>query len=634
MAERVEPLGSALHVPLPAPVGAGDRVSVTIEYATTADSAALQWLTPAQTAGGSHPYLFTQCQAIHARSLVPCQDTPHVKATYTAAVTVPAGLTAVMSALPGGDAPAASADGATVTFTFRQPVPMPSYLIALGVGNLARVDIGPRSCVWAEPEVVADAAWEFAETESFIAAAEALVGPYVWGRYDLLMLPPSFPYGGMENPCLTFVTPTLIAKDRSLADVVAHEIAHSWTGNLVSPSTWNHFHLNEGGTMMLQRLILARLKGADTLEFDAASGEGDMADSIAMFLARGQAEYTKLVPDLAGIDPDDAFSSVPYEKGFYLLFYLRSLVGAAPFEAFFHDYIQTFKYRSITSQDFANYAVAYFAEGRHTLPRVSHAGVPPVHNGDTGAASPDDIAALAAAVAFEPIAVPPAGVAPDVAAAARAAAIDLSAVDWDTWFNGVGLPPVKNVYDATVRGKVDAHAALWVADPAAAAAANAAATSGWATMHWIAFMEKLVALSSDAAAATPPAIIAPEVLTAVDAALHLSASKNAELRLMWGQLALRSGLPGAIPAVVDFLKSQGRMKVRRAPARPHAHVTCAHTHAHTHTTRCCSTCAPCSASCCAWWRAAPWRWRCTRSTPRRTTPFAPRWWAWTLRRRR
>jgi leukotriene-A4 hydrolase len=181
----------------------GSTFKVAVSYSTTDASAALQWLEPAQTAGKHHPYLFTQCQAIHARSLVPCQDTPFIKTTYSAKVTVPKPLTAVMSALAEGEV---TDHGDSRSFCFTQPVPTPSYLIALGVGNLASKELGPRSCVWAEPEVVDDAQWEFAETESFIAAAEGLVGPYVWGRYDLLMLPPSFPYGGMENPCLTFGT--------------------------------------------------------------------------------------------------------------------------------------------------------------------------------------------------------------------------------------------------------------------------------------------------------------------------------------------------------------------------------------------------------------------------------------------
>ncbi len=229
-------LGRRLEIDLQE-VQAKDYHNITIFYATTKFCSALQWLPASQTAGKKYPYLFTQCQAIHARSLVPCQDRCGVKMTYTAKVTVPEWATCVMSALPKGTT--SIVDNNTKICTWDQPVPISSYLLALAVGDLAKRDISDRCAVWSEPEVVASAAYEFSETEDFLATAEAIAGkPYAWGRYDLLCLPPSFPYGGMENPCLTFVTPTLLAGDKSLADVVAHEIAHSWTGNLVTNATW------------------------------------------------------------------------------------------------------------------------------------------------------------------------------------------------------------------------------------------------------------------------------------------------------------------------------------------------------------------------------------------------------------
>jgi leukotriene-A4 hydrolase len=228
-------LGRRLEIALPKVDNTdegNDQFVVTIVYKTTASCSALQWLPPSQTAGKVFPYLFTQCQAIHARSLVPCQDRCGVKMTYKAKVTVPAWSTCVMSAVLDGTE---VLDDAKV-YTWYQPVPISSYLLALAVGELAKKDISNRCAIWSEPSIVEQAAYEFAETEDFLAAAEHISGtPYAWGRYDVLCLPPSFPFGGMENPCLTFVTPTLLAGDRSLADVVAHEISHSWTGECWGP---------------------------------------------------------------------------------------------------------------------------------------------------------------------------------------------------------------------------------------------------------------------------------------------------------------------------------------------------------------------------------------------------------------
>ncbi|WAR26484.1 LKHA4-like protein, partial [Mya arenaria] len=251
-----------------------------------------KWLRPEQTAGKRQPFLFSQCEAIHCRSMVPCQDTPSVKAPYTAKIKAPSVVKVLMSALLEGSEK--TEDGQMV-HSFRQNHPMPSYGIAI-------------------------------VTESMLQAAESLLGPYVWGHYDLLLLPPSFPYGGMENPCLTFVTPTLLAGDRSLADVVAHEIAHSWTGNLVTNASWSDFWLNEGFTVFVERKIVSRLKDSEVYrQFLASRGWRILTETIKQLGAENN--FTCLVPDMLGVDPDEAFSSVPYEKGQAFLFYLEQLLG-------------------------------------------------------------------------------------------------------------------------------------------------------------------------------------------------------------------------------------------------------------------------------------------------------------------
>jgi len=249
--------------------------------------------------------------------------------------------------------------GCARTF-WKQPVPTSTYLIAIVVAELEARDISDRCRVWSEPSVVDAAAAEFAETEVFLAAAEDITGQaYVWGRYDLVCLAPSFPYGGMENPCLTFVTPTLLAGDRSLAGVVAHEIAHSWTGNLVTNATWNHFWLNEGWTRWLERKIKVRVAngGRNLEDFDLAASHRSLSGTVAHFNSVGQAALTALVPPVEGIDPDDAFSLVPYEKGSALLHLLERTVGEAAFGAFFKAYVQKFKFKTLTSRDFRDFAI-------------------------------------------------------------------------------------------------------------------------------------------------------------------------------------------------------------------------------------------------------------------------------------
>ncbi len=341
-------LGSRLRLDTPA--GAQE---VVISYATGPDAMALQWLEPEQTEGKVAPYLFSQCQQIHARTLVPCQDTPVVRVAYQAEVSVPEGLTAVMSAGPAGDE--ALANGRHL-YRFTMPQPIPSYLLALAVGRLEARDLSPRARVWAEPETVAAAAWEFAGVEDMILKAEALFGAYPWDRYDMLVLPPSFPYGGMENPRMTFLTPTLLAGDRSLVDVVAHELAHSWTGNLVTNASMEHFWLNEGFTVWAERRILRILHGDDAAALGWAMGQKALEDSLERF--KDQPQLTVLRMHLEGIDPDEAFSSIPYEKGARLVAALEQEVGEERFLRFLRDYMDAFRFTSITTEQFCAFVAA------------------------------------------------------------------------------------------------------------------------------------------------------------------------------------------------------------------------------------------------------------------------------------
>jgi aminopeptidase N len=330
-------LGSALSIEVGDSAQAGQ---VVVHYATSPEARALQWLTPEQTASGK-PFLFSQNQPILARSWIPCQDSPAVRMTYDATVRVRADLLAVMSA----ENPVERTDG---TYRFVMPQPVPAYLVALAVGDLEFRPLGERAGVYAEPSVVDGAAWEFADTEAMMAAAEGLYGDYRWGRYDVLVLPPSFPYGGMENPRLTFATPTVIAGDRSLVSLIAHELAHSWSGNLVTSSTWNDIWLNEGFTTYFERRIDEEIYGAAYADMHWRLGRDDLDRGIRDETPRD----TWLEFDLAGRDPDDGPSKIAYEKGSLFLRLLEETAGRERFDAFLRAYFDRFAFTSMDTATF------------------------------------------------------------------------------------------------------------------------------------------------------------------------------------------------------------------------------------------------------------------------------------------
>ena len=343
-------LGAPLTVWLPV-----EATRVQVRYETSPTASALQWVEPGGTAGKKLPFLFTQSQAIHARSWIPCQDTPSVRITYRVSVsttpdpTGPGGpFRVVMAAEPRTSAQAVAGKP---TAEFEMTRAIPSYLIALAVGDLVFKPMGDRTGIWAEPSVVDKAAWEFADTEKMIQAAEAAFGPYRWGRYDILVLPPSFPYGGMENPLLTFATPTVLAGDRSQVALIAHELAHSWSGNLVTNATWADFWLNEGFTVYLERRIVEAVIGVNRVEMEQVLGEGDLKDGLASLPPSDQILHI----NLKGRDPDEGVTRIPYEKGALFLEALAREVGREKLRQFLAGYFDHFAFRSITTAEFEAY---------------------------------------------------------------------------------------------------------------------------------------------------------------------------------------------------------------------------------------------------------------------------------------
>jgi aminopeptidase N len=322
----------------------------SLVFRTSPDATALQWTDPAQTAGGKHPFLFSQCQDIHARSVFPCQDTPSVRFTYSAEVEVPRGLTAVMAAEQLGG----QGQGAAFVFKFRMPQPIPSYLFAIGVANLEFRALGARTGIYAEPETIEAAAWEFAENEKRMIEAEKLLGPYLWGRYDLLVLPPSFPFGGMENPRLTFVTPTAIVGTRGQTNLITHELAHAWTGNLITNATWADFWLNEGWTTYAEMRITETLEGAEFRDLVFVFHLNEILDAMKNRLGM-DAPQTRLKRTDTSDDDGSGSFSIPYYKGASFLIECEKAVGRERFDPFIHKYTKRYQFQSLTTEAFLDF---------------------------------------------------------------------------------------------------------------------------------------------------------------------------------------------------------------------------------------------------------------------------------------
>jgi len=331
---------------------APDTKYINIYYKTTDDAGALDWLDPSLTAGKKSPYLYTQGQAVLTRTWIPVQGTPANRITYTADVTVPKDLMAIMSA---SNPKVKSPDG-KYHFEMKQPIPV--YLIALAVGNLEYKSLGKNCGVYSEPEMIKDVAWEFADLSKMIKAAESLYGPYKWEQYDVVVLPYSFPFGGMENPRLTFANPTLIAGDRSAVSVIAHELAHSWSGNLVTNATWDDFWLNEGFTVYFENRIMEKMYGKETADMLALIEFQELEKEVAQFMKEGKSEDTHLKLGLNGRNPDDGMTSIAYTKGAFFLKTLEKKVGRVKFDKFLKGYFNDHQFRTLTTEQFRKYLIS------------------------------------------------------------------------------------------------------------------------------------------------------------------------------------------------------------------------------------------------------------------------------------
>ncbi|KAF1344186.1 peptidase family M1-domain-containing protein [Delphinella strobiligena] len=497
LADRIEPYGSPLTIDVPSETGDAD---LEITISTTDKCTAVQWMTRQQTGNGRHPYMFSQCQAIHARSLFPCQDTPDVKSTFTFNIRSP--LPVLASGLPTGSKLFEAGKGdepGTLLYTFNQELPMPSYLFALASGDLASASIGPRSQVWTGPEELVSSQWEFESTEEFIQAAESIVYPYAWTTYNVLVLPPSFPYGGMENPIFTFATPTLISGDRQNVDVIAHELAHSWSGNLVSNASWEHFWLNEGWTVYIERRIMASLHGEAHRDFSAIIGWKALTDAISNY--GEDHEFTKLVVDLKGQDPDDAFSSIPYEKGSTFLYYLEKLIGKEKWDKFIPHYFTTWKMKSLDSYDFKATLSDFFSNDAEASKKLND-------------------------------------------------------LDWDTWFYKPGFPP-KPDFDTSMVDVCYALASKWEAlntGKDTSFKPTAKDIEGWSGNQSVVFLESIQTLEKS---------LKPDLVDLMGKEYAYAKSKNVELVSRFYIVGLKAHDQGVYKPTAELLGTVGRMKFVR-----------------------------------------------------------------------
>jgi leukotriene-A4 hydrolase len=347
---QIKFLGSALHIPV-----TNSSKEVKVCYKTGAHARALQWLDPQQTHDKTHPFLFTQSESIYARSWIPCADGPGIRFSYEARVTVPKGLLALMSAVN----PKEMNDSGV--YHFNMDVPIPAYLMALAVGDISFREIDERTGIYAERGMADKVRWEFENVGRMVGAAEELYGPYRWGRYDVLVLPPGFPIGGMENPRLTFCTPTVIAGDRSLVSLIAHELAHSWSGNLVTNATWDDFWLNEGFTNYFERRIMERMSGKSYSDMLWELGYQDLVTEVNGLGDTSKDTWLKL--DLKGRDPDDGLTDIPYEKGSHFLKLIENTVSRDSFDKFLVKYFDEHAFKTITTEAFLNYLEANLIKG-------------------------------------------------------------------------------------------------------------------------------------------------------------------------------------------------------------------------------------------------------------------------------
>ena len=498
---------------------------IVIHYKTRPSAGALQWLSPAQTYDQTHPFLFSQSQAILARTWIPLQDKPSVRFTYTSEVRVVCGIgvedpdinptdfNVVMSAVKLGN-PEGDIVSNNKVHRFEQKKPIPSYLMAIAVGSFGYKSLGKNTGVYAEHKLLQKAAWEFADLQKMVDAAGEMFGEYAWGDYNVLVLPPSFPFGGMENPVVTFATPTIIAGDRSLVSLLAHELAHSWSGNLVTNRTWDDYWLNEGFTVYVESRIMEQLYGKNYADMLRVLGKGELDKTLGWMLKEAP-EDSHLRLHLGDRDPDEGLTDIAYEKGRFFLMMLEQLYGRAAFDEFLNGHFRKYAFGTVTTDLFLADLKAFHEK------QVTGNGVGPLPTWRD----------------FEP----------------RVMA----------WIDGEGLPvggfPVLESKEFE-RVEQQVSKFLWSGEPLHAGSsipcdASVIDTSGFTTHHWLHLLRKLHTRADGS-----PGRLSREEMAGLDARFHFTQTQNAEIACDWFVLSIQSDYRPAYQAMHDFLLKVGRRK--------------------------------------------------------------------------
>lgn len=487
-------LGAQLEFEFNDPLTSEQGQDITITYSTNDEQTATSWLNPEQTAGKKKPYMFTQCESIHCRSIAPMQDTPAVKSTYELEIITPKDIESFAS----GNLTDTKFTATKKKTYFRMDIPVESYLIAIAAGDLTQRQVGPRTYVISEPSEIDKCSSELDDLETGLKTAESFLIPYEWGDYKILILPPAFPFGGMENPLLTFASPSIIVGDKSNVFVANHEIAHSWTGNLVTNMNWDNFWLNEGFTVYSERKITKILQGETFYKVASKVGNSSMYSDMVSYGMKNS--YSSLTPKCGKENPDDAFSTIPYEKGFQFLVYLETLVGENNFQKFLQGYLIKFQRQSITVDDlkgeFNEFVYANFEN--------------------------DEAKRI------------------------------VKEIDWTTWIEKPGLPPVTADFDTPEMARAQELATQYVQLNGTESPEGFTEYNGWFMFLQNIFIDELLAQSKD---------LNPEIIAKIDEDLNISGSLNAELKAPWIQAQILAGAVDAPFADADnFLGTIGRMK--------------------------------------------------------------------------